>query len=124
MSDTTLDPVEKLVESLDKPIGDLLLCRYCGTAITQTGEKMTVARSEQHRFTNPAGVTYSIACYHNAPGCDIHGAPTLEDSWFGGYFWQLATCNGCHDHLGWYYQNSKKQFFFGLIQARLIESPF
>lgn len=124
MDNTTISPVEKLLESLDKPMSDLLLCRYCGSAITQTTEKMAIARHEHHRFTNPAGITYSIGCFHNAPGCDIHGTPTMEDTWFGGYLWQVATCSGCHDHLGWYYENTKNQFFFGLIQSRLIESPY
>jgi len=124
MSNTTLAPLDKLLESLDTPIGDLLLCRYCGSAITQVGEKMEVARSQQHRFTNPAGITFSIGCFQHAPGCDIYGTPTQEETWFGGYSWQLATCSGCHDHLGWYYQNTEGHFFFGLIQTRLIESPF
>jgi len=123
MNKTTTAPVDKLICSLDKPIGDLLLCRYCGSAITQMGDKMAIGLSDTYRFSNPSGITYSIDCFHNAPGCDIQGMPTIEDTWFGGYLWQLATCNGCQDHLGWYYQNQSEKYFFGLIKARLIESP-
>lgn len=115
--------IEQLRESLAGSGGDLLLCRCCSAAITRSGEKIKVGVSHNYRFTNSADITYSIGCFRNAPGCAIAGMPTDEDSWFGGYQWQLASCSECQEHLGWYFQNTRQRFFFGLIQGRLINIP-
>ncbi len=123
MADILLEPVEKLLESLQDNDGEILLCRCCGTAITHNGEKIEIGISHCYRFTNPAGVSYAISCFRNAAGCDIVGPPTIEDSWFGGYQWQLATCCDCQEQLGWYYQNNQQRYFFGLIQNRLTTTP-
>ena len=95
MADTLLEPVEKLLDSLQDNSGDLLLCRCCNTAITHSGEKIEIGISHDYRFTNPAGISYAIGCFRNAAGCAIAGDPTAEDSWFGGYRWQLAVCSEC-----------------------------
>ena len=120
MANILLEPVEKLLESLQDINGELLLCRCCSAAITHSGEKIAVGISHHYRFTNPHGISYAIGCFRNAPGCAISGEATAEDSWFGGYRWQLALCSECQEHLGWYYQNNRQRFFFGLIQGRLI----
>lgn len=72
------------------------------------------------RFTNPAGIRFFISCYQQAPGCSLVGRPTQDNSWFGGYYWQLALCTDCNEHLGWYYEN-RQRGFFGLIRDRLFE---
>ncbi|MEE8059210.1 MAG: cereblon family protein [Pseudomonadales bacterium] len=120
MAETGLDPVAHLMESLEEDSGDLLLCRCCNAAITRSSEKIEIGISHHYRFTNPAGISYSIGCFRNASGCSIVGAATDEESWFGGYKWQMAICSECQEHLGWYYQNRRERFFFGLIQDRLI----
>lgn len=119
MSETTFSNVPEFIESLQEHSGDLLLCRCCTTPITHHTETITIGISTNYRFTNAANITFPITCYRNAPGCSIAGVPTEEDSWFGGYYWQLANCDECGEHLGWYYQNEKERFFFGLIQDRL-----
>lgn len=123
MPRTRIDPVQQLLQSLQDSDGELLLCRCCTNPITKSGEIISIGHSHQYRFTNPAGISYSIRCFQHAPGCSIAGAPTSEASWFGGYQWQLANCCECHEHIGWYYQNTRQRFFFGLIRDRLMTTP-
>lgn len=115
------DPIEQILENSTRGDGDLLLCRICSSPITSEAEKIDIGLTHQYRFTNPLGVTYSIGCYQNAPGCSLVGEATDDDSWFGGYRWQVALCTECLQHLGWYYQNDKQRFFFGLIPERLVK---
>ncbi len=121
MADTLADPIEQILEEALTSDGELLICRACHHPITTNGEKITVGLSHHYRFTNPAGISFSVGCYRNAPGCAILGEPTERDSWFGGYTWQLALCSECQAHLGWYYQSPRPRCFFGLIPERLIQ---
>ncbi|WP_159931242.1 cereblon family protein [Oceanicoccus sp. KOV_DT_Chl] len=125
MSDIQLDTVEKMLHLLDDIDGDLWLCRFCLNPITRSNQQTTIGLHQQYRFTNPAGITYSIRCFQHAPGCSISSQATAEHSWFGGYQWQLASCSECEQHLGWYYfskddQLPDQRFFFGLIGDRLV----
>lgn len=119
MANGIADPIERLLESTSIGDGDLLVCKHCGNPITSAGESIEIATSHRYRFTNPAGITFSIGCYRHAPGCTIFGEATSQDSWFGGYRWQIASCSECQQHLGWYYQNQQQRSFFGLIPDRL-----
>lgn len=121
MASQLADPIEQILESSTRCDGDLLLCRTCASPITSESEKIDIGLSHHYRFTNPMGISYSIGCYQNAPGCTLVGDATGEDSWFGGYQWQVALCTECLQHLGWYYQNDKQRFFFGLIPDRLLK---
>ena len=120
MADHLADPIEQILEATTSGDGNLLLCRACLNPITSETEKIDIGLSHHYRFTNPAGISYTIGCYRNAPGCGIAGEATEDDSWFGGYSWQIALCDECQQHLGWYYQNPKQRYFFGLIPERLL----
>lgn len=97
-----------------------LLCRKCGHAITSRGRAIVSDGSHVHVFTNPAGLTFRIGCFSDAPGCLLAGEPTTEFTWFPGHAWSFALCAGCGAHLGWYY-DSGSGGFFGLILANLAE---
>ncbi len=120
-------PLEQLLESLSSSEGQLLICHVCQQPITHKNERIEIGHSHHYRFTNPAGITYSLNCFRNAPGCSIQRELTSDDSWFGGYAWQIATCCECQEHLGWYYQsnrtyqNGQQRYFFGLIPDRLVQ---
>lgn len=120
MSLNLVDPIEKIIQATANGDGELLLCHICQNAVTRTGEQTEIGVSNHYRFTNPAGITYSVDCFRNAPGCAIIGDPTEQDSWFGSYRWQIAICCECREHLGWYYQNASERYFFGLIPDRLV----
>jgi hypothetical protein len=121
MASTTQNPIELLLAALAAEKGQLLHCRCCKTAISCNAEKIEIGLSHQHRFSNPAGIVFTIGCFQHAPGCALQGNPCAEHSWFGNYRWQLALCSECHEHLGWYYQNPHQKFFFALISDRLTQ---
>lgn len=123
MPTTKTNPVQQLLDELEEQQDgqDIICCRLCSAAITTRSQQLEVGMSHRHHFTNPAGISYGIACYHNAAGCSISEQPTEQESWFGGYRWQMAHCSECNEHLGWYYQNKHERFFFGLIVDRLMD---
>jgi len=99
--------------------GRRLLCAGCRAPITDQAEAIEVAGAHHHRQTNPAGLTFDLACFARAPGCAETGPATAEHSWFPGYRWRIAVCRGCGGHLGWGFRGP--DHFFGLIRPRLRE---
>jgi len=104
--------VEEVIEESKK-----LFCTACKNYISDLDSAISINDAQSHTFTNPAGHTYNIDCFHSAPGCQIMGDATEEYTWFTNYAWQVALCNKCKEHLGWYY--SHHNTFFGLISDRL-----
>ncbi len=96
-----------------------LLCMNCSNEITHSSHGVERSGAFRHLFINPAGLPFRIGCFSRAPGCTLHGLPTSEFTWFPGYRWQVALCDSCMIHLGWFYTG--KDEFFGLIMARLKE---
>ncbi len=96
-----------------------LYCVACKHPITSNGERIEVQGAHEHTCTNPHDITFHIGCFRQAPGCVSVGAATHEHTWFAGYAWQLALCNGCGNHLGWLFQRQGASGFYGLIIAQL-----
>ena len=94
-----------------------LICAECREFVTDRRLAMEVEGGHRHRCTNPAGVTFEIGCFAEAPGAVALGTPTLEHTWFEGCAWSFALCARCGAHLGWYF--SGRDDFFGLILSRL-----
>ena len=98
-----------------------LICSRCSSAITTSKQAISVNGQHEHAFFNPTGIAFEIRCFRQAPGCQIQGRPTMEFSWFDGYSWQFAACNGCLAQLGWFFISAeKKDSFFGLMTNKLI----
>lgn len=97
-----------------------VLCRACGHTITHPRHAIEVGGSHEHTFRNPAGYSFHVLCYAQAPGCLRVGSPTDEATWFPGYCWCYALCQGCRGHLGWWYLGPSDHRFAGLIATRLI----
>lgn len=104
-------PAEQAVPRPDP----VVRCRACGHLITRPGATVEVLGAHEHTFRNPAGYSFHVLCYAEAPGCLVVGEPTLADTWFPGHAWAFAVCAECHEHLGWSYGA-----FFGLIATRLL----
>ena len=120
--DTTGNPdaVAKVREhEADIDRGKKSRCRSCEHIVTDDGQRIAVDNSHSHHKTNPNGVEYHFQCFGQAPGCDAYGVATAEHTWFTGYRWQIAVCNSCGEHLGWYFRGEAS--FYGLITARLIQ---
>lgn len=119
--DTAGDPdvVERIREQdTDTGKGKKLRCHSCENIVTDESQRISVENSHSHNRTNPSGIEYHFQCFGHAPGCSTIGTPTGEFTWFTGHKWQIAACNGCGEHLGWYFRG--KSSFYGLITSRLI----
>lgn len=99
--------------------GKKLYCRLCRTLVTDASQRFSFQGRPLHCRTNPAGITYYFACFHNVPGCAVYGPPTREHSWFNGYQWQIASCSQCGEHLGWAFTGETR--FYGIINDKLVE---
>jgi len=94
-------------------------CKSCGHIISDDKYRVSIDGRHTHMQCNPAGMTFIFSCYSNAPGCTLQGEITKEYSWFTGFNWQLAHCNHCDSHLGWYFSAPKQEAFLGLINDHL-----
>ncbi|NGZ05202.1 MAG: hypothetical protein G8237_02485 [Magnetococcales bacterium] len=100
-----------------------LLCGYCNHPITDETQRIEVSDSHEHTFFNPHGLIFQIGCFRQAPGCLTAGTASMEFTWFPGHAWTLALCGQCQHHLGWMFQQSSTDRFFGLILPRLRRKP-
>jgi hypothetical protein len=107
----------KLKEIVDREPAerrDILVCANCGHGVARQSDRIEVNGSFSHFFTNPYGIEYHVGCYANALGCAISGNRMAADTWFPGFRWRLASCEACHHHLGWYFDNPDA-YFYGLV---------
>jgi hypothetical protein len=109
------DDVELAVE--DPELDDAVRCAACDHGVTRAAWAIEVGGAHVATFRNPAGWSFRVACYRDAPGCSAHGEPTDEASWFPGHAWNLACCGGCGRHLGWWFLGPDA--FAGLVLTRL-----
>ncbi|MEW6280582.1 MAG: cereblon family protein [Candidatus Eremiobacterota bacterium] len=118
MSEATQTTVEQ------KPAAQLegtVRCRSCGHEVTRQRLAIEVQGAHEHTFRNPAGYSFHVLCFSDAPGCLKAGTPTSQDTWFRGYAWSYALCGQCQGHLGWWF-SSTGDSFAGLIATRLLRA--
>ena len=111
-----------VAEEVEEKQGDEeahILCRNCHFIITLPTERTVIDGLHKHTFANPHGIVFEIGCFLNASGCVYTGSITNEFSWFKGYYWQIAICRSCLQHLGWVFRSNDLQSFHGLILDRL-----
>lgn len=97
-----------------------ILCKHCENKITLPNKQIEVGGDFEHTFLNPGAHVFRIGCFFEAEGCSAVGVPTVEWTWFDGFEWQVAICNQCNSHLGWFYRSRDERNFFGLILDLLI----
>jgi hypothetical protein len=95
-------------------------CRFCGSEVTGTDQKIAVHGSHTHTFFNPTGIVFELGCFSAAPGCRKAGEATSEFTWFAGHVWRIALCRRCNSHLGWFFEKGD-QSFYGLILTKIRE---
>lgn len=102
-----------------------LRCGHCGHPITDDSQRFEMDGRHTHRFTNPAGITYELGCFLDAPGVVRAGQPIHAYSWFVGYAWRIVHCSQCRLHLGWDFTGEREPpGFYGLILDRLASHGF
>jgi hypothetical protein len=97
----------------------MILCRKCEGTVTSQKHAVDVQGAHEHTCRNPAGYSFHLLCFREAPGCLCVGDLTTEATWFPGWAWNFALCVACHQHLGWHYAGSVPSFY-GLIATRLV----
>jgi len=90
-------------------------CKNCDNTVTSPE---LAIEPHEHTFRNPAGYSFHILCYSDAPGAVDLGEPTTEYCWFPGYAWSFALCVQCNSHLGWWFSGPDR--FIGLIATRVV----
>lgn len=98
-------------------VDDGILCARCRHRVTAGRHAIEAGGAHAHTFRNPAGWSYRVGCYADARGAAPTGPAISEHSWFPGYAWRLASCEGCGQHLGWWFVGPDA--FAGLILTRL-----
>ena len=99
-----------------------LFCASCSHWITAKDWQISIKDGHEHTVFNPAGIVFHIGCFRDAPGCWATGKPSSDFSWFPGYRWRLALCEGCGKHMGWLFTGSGPiPAFYGLILNRLSD---
>ena len=111
-------PAATTDESIATDLDDTVRCATCRAEITVGRLGVAPSGSHEHTFRNPAGYSWTIACFRDAAGCRSTGDLTAEASWFVGYEWCFAPCSTCGRHLGWWFVATGSSFV-GLIVSRI-----
>jgi len=96
-----------------------LCCKQCRYILTHPDYATAPEGYHEHLQCNPAGITFIFSCFEQARGCFVSGSPSSEFSWFKGFDWQFALCQGCGEHLGWYFSRPSGEIFFALINTKI-----
>ncbi|MGK0289626.1 MAG: hypothetical protein ACI86H_001072 [bacterium] len=122
------EKIEELIGNKEKTSKETKLqknrifCGKCKNLITLLELSIPIQGSSEHIFENSTGIAFRIGCFSDAEGCIRIGSPTYDFTWFDDFSWQIALCANCHEHLGWCYQSSKSEIFYGLIFNQLSHS--
>ena len=112
-SDTLDRRLEERLKESNLPKEGYVFCLACSHVLAHTQDRLKVAGSHEHIFSNPHGFMHHFSCYQEALGCAIEGPAVAADSWFPGYLWRLATCAGCGQHIGWLFEGG--DHFYGIL---------
>jgi hypothetical protein len=109
---------EEHVTLLQEQLDDTIRCRRCQHDVTAGRYAIEVDGSHAHTFRNPAGWSFRLGCFADAPGAAPAGAATYQHTWFPAYAWRYAHCGACGTHLGWWFVGGDDAFA-GLVLSRL-----
>lgn len=64
-------------DKVDEETQKTVRCKNCGHDITRPD---LAIQPHEHTFRNPAGYSFHVLCYSDAPGAAVAGDPTTEAS--------------------------------------------
>ncbi len=96
---------------------DALVCTGCGMTVTHPDFRMEKSGRLEHLQVNPLGKTFVFSTFSRAVGVFVAAQKHQQHSWFNGYDWQIAHCQGCATHLGWQFVGDDA--FFALLNDKL-----
>jgi len=94
------------------------LCSWCLTRVANDRHRFAFEGKDEFSFSNPESIRFEIITFSKTLGCRQAGLPTLDHTWFPGHAWSFCNCDGCGQHLGWFYTGQHE--FAGLIKARIV----
>jgi hypothetical protein len=69
-------------------------------------------------YVNPGGHVHQLLTLKRAHGVRLRGHASSVATWFPGYEWRIAFCEGCGHHLGWRFaalsKEARPQHFWAL----------
>ncbi|XP_063722743.1 protein cereblon-like isoform X2 [Symsagittifera roscoffensis] len=88
---------------------EFLYCSQCGDKLASVSEVIVMSNTGAlASYVNPVGVIYETLTLNKlSVRVNCVGRPQTENSWFPGYAWTPASCDGCHSHLGWLFTKAK-----------------
>jgi len=119
MLDTEIEDLDEAATAEARPEFKIV-CKQCQFHLTSSDYVIAVEGHHEHVQCNPHGNTFIFKCFSRVPGGLLSGEPTREYSWFTGYNWSFCHCQGCGQHIGWYFQNHHSDTFFGLIADKIL----
>jgi hypothetical protein len=96
------------------------LCAWCLNRVANENDRFKFDGRDEFTFTNPEGIRFEIITFSETLGCPQSGVPTLEHTWFPGHAWSYCHCDGCGQHIGWYFTGP--HHFAGLIKGRIVRA--
>ena len=85
-------------------------CRACARALAARGARAPLPDGrDRGTFSNPAGHSFELLAFSEAPGAIAVTPPSTAFAWFAGYAWQVALCRGCEGHVGWRFASLDEQ---------------
>ncbi len=97
---------------------EALRCRRCGVDFASPSDVFPGSRS---LHVNPGGWLHEIVTVVAARNLAVLGQPTVQDTWFPGYAWDIASCAGCGAHIGWRFEGARSPpSFWGLRTACIV----
>ncbi|KAG0578077.1 hypothetical protein M758_5G197300 [Ceratodon purpureus] len=128
--DTTLERLKREIQLLEGM--DMLRCNCCGEVIARRSDVFVMSTEGAiGAYVNAHGYVHETLTLSCARNMRIRGAPQTENSWFPGYAWILAKCQGCYlnrreQHMGWRFiavdPDTRPQTFWGIRRTQLIGS--
>ncbi len=96
------------------------LCAWCLSCVANERDRFSYEGQDEFAFSNPQGIHFEIITFSKTLGCRQAGLPTFEHTWFPGHAWSHCLCDGCGQHLGWYFAGQHS--FAGLIKNRIVRA--
>ena len=121
MFDLTPERDEALEEDHDED-GPRLVCAVCRATVARVAWIGPVLDGPARRvFFSPAGVVMEVVTLRRAVGVRPVGPPTTEFTWFPGFAWRTAHCEGCAVQLGWRFDGASGGGFWALLTRAIDE---
>ncbi|XP_058809346.1 protein cereblon [Phymastichus coffea] len=104
----------------------ILVCIRCDRQIGKQSNIFPMSKEgPQNTFCNSAGFLHDTVTLRQAENLELNSnLASTHYSWFPGYAWTIASCEGCKIHMGWLFTRAQDKHlrpssFWGLTRSNL-----